>query len=118
METDSRHLHISLLHPPGGRPPPTWATAEPDCPIVAYFVNRYGEQWVATKIADVLVVAGSDLGWQEIRLTAAKAHAALRLIQRGIGTIAPSAAVPIQGYLLGIDEARWLRAVIGVVFAL
>lgn len=60
---------INLQHlPKEDSVPPIWATGDQTRGFW-YFENEHGEQWVAKRTNDELVVAGLDIGWKEISFT-------------------------------------------------
>ena len=49
--------------------PPVWAK-NVDLNTEFYFVNNYGEQWIAIIDNELLKISGLDIGWKEIHLDA------------------------------------------------
>lgn len=71
IKTLSAELRIRVK----GENPATWATGDQSGAYFSYNENEYGEQWVAKREGNVLLISGLDIGWEEFRLNAEQAIA-------------------------------------------
>lgn len=126
----SNHFKVALQSIQG-KNPPAWAIGEIKSHSW-YYENEHGEQWVAVRDQDTLLIAGLDLEWEEIVLTLDQAEAEyariseLRLIQTlqnhpDIGSAylqvaasrqASSLSMPLSQWFLGEGESLWISAVL------
>lgn len=61
--------------------PPSWAQGTQDM-YFWYYENEHGEQWVAKILGNELVVAGLDIGWEELRFDLVEIEGYLKLCRR------------------------------------
>lgn len=99
----SAELRITIQ----GKNPPEWATGDQSSSYFSYYENEHGEQWVAKRDGEVLLISGLELDWEEYRLTVPQAIAEKDRIVSLIvaGTLSESRNIPESvgtAYLKGV----------------
>lgn len=108
---------ITLYKPAGedANSPPAWAEGEQPSSDFWYFVNELGEQWIARRFGNELVISGLDIDWEEIRISADEASAVLRPFTE-LGKVGTGSFV-IKDVVVHAAEAFWMLSVLQVAFA-